>query len=397
MLNGRIDLWVQSTSEVRTLIQNGYNARYVPTGHLVFVRAAALWAVPFDPERLPTTGPERPVIQGIQTNTRRGTTPYAFSEDGLLVYLPGGETNILTPETALVLVDRDGNEEIQPQARSFRRWSVSPDGRQLAVSIRGSGATEDIWIYDLTRQTLSRLTFDDADDSVPVWTPDSERIVFRSDRDGGGLWWQAADGTGTAERLLADNSGPTPFAFTPDGAQLLYNAGGNIYTLTPGAEVPSQVLIQSEFSTVRPDLSPDGRWLAYGSNETGRFEIYVRPFPNIEDGKWQISSAGGSSPKWSPDGLELFFSMPEGSADRSVWVAQRDSADAVRFSAPIRAFTGSDAVVSAVSTFDISADGSRILLRRQPEFEAQEIEVTSLVAVENWFAELKRLAPPDSR
>ncbi len=394
--DGRIDLLVQSTGEVRTIIQNGYNARYVPTGHIVFVRAAALWAVPFDAERLQTTGPERPVIQGIQASTTRGITPYAFSDDGLLVYLPGGETNAFTQETTLVWVDRDGNEETLPEVRNFGRWAVSPDGRQLAVSIVAEGGNEDIWVYDLTRQTLSRLTFDDATDRNPAWTPDGERIVFASSRDGGGLWWQAADGTGAAERLLVDDENLlAPYAFTPDGAQLLYWSNSDIYTLTPGAEVPSQPLIQSEFNTHRPDISPDGRWLAYQSNETGRAEIYVRPFPNIDEGKWQISSAGGQSPKWSPNGLELFFSRPSESVDNGVWVAQRDSADAVQFSAPVRAFTGSDAVVSRERTFDISADGSRFLLRSTPEVEAQETEVTLLVAVENWFAELKRLAPPD--
>ena len=394
--DGRIDLLVQSTGEVRTIIQNGYNARYVPTGHIVFVRAAALWAVPFDAERLQTTGPERPVIQGIQASTTRGITPYAFSDDGLLVYLPGGETNAFTQETTLVWVDRDGNEETLPEVRNFGRWAVSPDGRQLAVSIVAEGGNEDIWVYDLTRQTLSRLTFDDATDRNPAWTPDGERIVFASSRDGGGLWWQAADGTGAAERLLVDDENLlAPYAFTPDGAQLLYWSNSDIYTLTPGAEVPSQPLIQSEFNTHRPDISPDGRWLAYQSNETGRAEIYVRPFPNIDEGKWQISSAGGQSPKWSPNGLELFFSRPSESVDNGVWVAQRDSADAVQFSAPVRAFTGSDAVVSRERTFDISADGSRFLLPSTPEVEAQETEVTFLVAVENWFAELKRLAPPD--
>ncbi len=292
--DGRIDLLVQSTGEVRTIIQNGYNARYVPTGHIVFVRAAALWAVPFDAERLQTTGPERPVIQGIQASTTRGITPYAFSDDGLLVYLPGGETNAFTQETTLVWVDRDGNEETLPEVRNFGRWAVSPDGRQLAVSIVAEGGNEDIWVYDLTRQTLSRLTFDDATDRNPAWTPDGERIVFASSRDGGGLWWQAADGTGAAERLLVDDENLlAPYAFTPDGAQLLYWSNSDIYTLTPGAEVPSQPLIQSEFNTHRPDISPDGRWLAYQSNETGRAEIYVRPFPNIDEGKWQISSAGG--------------------------------------------------------------------------------------------------------
>lgn len=395
---GRIDLLVRSTGELKTIVQNGYNARYVPTGHVVFVRDATLWAVPFDAENLQITGPEQSVIQGIQTNAQRGPTLYAFSDDGLLVYLPGGETDRRALETSLIWVDREGNEEALTLERNYRRWAVSPDGARLAVAIDDVAGAADIWIYDLARNALNRLTFDEANDFRPLWTPDGNRVIFSSNRDGGGggLWSQAADGTGVAERLLVGGDSPaSPYTFTPDGTQLLYWAGSNIYSLTPGNEVPSQPVLQFEFETQRPDLSSDGRWLAYGSNETGRYEIYVRPFPNIEDGKWQISSAGGVSPKWSSDGLELFFARPQNSTDKGVWVAQRQTADTPEFNIPVRAFEGSEAVVSGENTFDISADGSRLLLRREIESEIEVTEVTLLVAVENWFEELKRLAPPD--
>lgn len=400
VVGGHIDILVQSSGEKKTLIQNGYNARYVPTGHIVFVRDASLWAVPFDADSLEITGPERRVVQGIQTNTQRGPTLYTFSDDGLLVYLPGEETNQRLLETTLVWVDREGNEEVVPQTRSFRRWAVSPDGQRLAVTITEGGMAADIWIYDLTRDTLSRLTFDEADDFRPLWTPDGERIVFASDRDGGGMWSRAANGTGVAERLSAD-ANTSPYAITPDGTQLLYfsrDSAGSIFTLTPGDEVSSQPLIQTEFNTGMPDLSPDGRWLAYRSNETGRHEIYVRPYPNIEDGKWQISSEGGSSPKWSPDGLELFFSRRRDSAlnlSGEVWVAQRETANTAQFNTPVLAIEGSDGVSSSMGTFDISADGSRLLLQKESVSRVQETEVTLLVAVDNWFEELKRLAPPD--
>ena len=399
--DGRIDLLVQSTGKVSTIIQSGYNARYVPTGHIVFVRDETLWAVPFDADRLQITGPQRPVIQGIQTNTRRGGTPYAFSEDGLLVYLPGEDTR--PTETTLIWVDREGKEEaLRRPVPDVRRWAVSPDGGQLALSVGEDGTNSDIWIYNLTRHNLSRLTVDESDDYRPLWTPDGERVVFGSARDGGGLWWRAADGTGVAERLLKDSDlrerGASPYAFTPDGTQLVYWSGYDLYTLTPGDELSSKPLIKNNFFTQRPDLSPDGRWIAYVSNKTGSQEVYVSPFPNVDDGNEKISTEGGTSPKWSPDGLELFFTtlfVTTQIMDSSVMVARRETTDTSQFAIPVRAFEGSDAVVSSDATFDISADGSRLLLRRETKNTVQDTEVTLLVAVDNWFEELNRLAPPD--
>lgn len=393
----RIDLLIQSTGEVRTIIQNGYNARYAPTGHIVFVRAAALWAVPFDVDRLQTTGPEQPVIQGVQTDTDLGTTVYAFSDDGYLVYLPGGDTKVRGPKSSLIWVDREGNEEVLPQLRNVAGAVVSPDGRRLAVAIIDNG-NSDIWTYDLARNTLSRLTFYESVDSAPLWTPDGERIVFASARDGGGLWWREADGTGLAEPLLTGSS-PLPFpgAFTPDGTQLLYTFNSDIFILTPGNEVPPQPLIQTEFNERRPALSPDGRWVAYESNESGRFEIYVRPFPNIGEGKWQVSNEGGRGAKWSPNGLEIFFVGSSGLNDSTVWVAQVETGAIFRSESPTLLVEGNyrRLGLGARGTLGIAADGSRFLLLRETENRFQETEATLLVTVENWFEELKRLAPPD--
>jgi serine/threonine-protein kinase len=393
--DGRVDLLVQSTGEVRTIVRNGYNARYVPTGHIVFVRAAALWAVPFDADRLETNGPERPIIQDVQTDSLRGSTPYAFSDDGLLVYLPGEDTKSGDAESSLIWVDRDGNEEALPELRDFRMAEISPDGQRIAVMVHEYASQPDIWTYDLTRNTLSRLTFDESADFVPRWTPDGERIVFGSDRLGGGLWWQPADGTGLPEVLLPNNPSIAPFAFTPDGAQLLYSVrGDDIFTLTPGNEVVSQPLIQTEFSEGRPDLSADGRWIAYESNETGRDEIYVRPFPDIDEGKWQVSSEGGRMPKWAPDGTELFFRGGITEDGSSVWSTRVETETTFQSDAPTLLFSGNYRDPDSSGSFDISPDGSRFLLQTEPR-AFQQRDVTLLVAVDNWFEELKRMAPPD--
>jgi serine/threonine-protein kinase len=399
--NGQINILVQSTGEIKTIIRNGYNARYAPSGHIVFVRDATLWAVPFDADKLVTTGPEQPVIQGVQTESVRGSAAYTFSDDGLLVYLPGEDTMVNGRDTSLIWVDREGNQEVLPQRRNFGRATVSPDGRQLAVAIvEEDGINGDIWIYDLTRDSLSRLTFDESDEYYPLWTPDGKRIIFGSTRDDGGLWWRAADGSGVAEPVVlgAPGSGPyerlSPYTFTPDGTQLLFTIGGNIFTVTIGEGSSSQPFMQSDFSTMRPDLSPDGNWLAYCSNESGRMEVYVRPFPNIDDGKWQISYGGGRGAKWSPNGLELYYNGPQNRNGESVWVARRDTENSSQFDPPVRVGEGSNAVVGR-DTFDISANGERMLLRSGAENATQEMEVTSLVVVDNWFEELKRLAPAD--
>ena len=167
----------------------------------------------------------------------------------------------------------------------------------MAVHIGDDNA--DVWIYDLLRGTLTRLTFDEAFDGFPLWSPDGSRVVFQSLREGGGLSWKAADGTGEVERLLEHPDAPTPYGWSADGRLVFDQGTGGIGAVNLEGDRTSELVIETAND---PAMSPDGRWIAYGSRESGRNQIYVRPFPNVNDGKWQVSRDGGVDPLWSPNG-----------------------------------------------------------------------------------------------
>lgn len=395
--DGQITLLTISSGEARILIQDGYNARYVPSGHIVFMRSATLWAVPFDLDRLVTTGPEVPVIAGVHTESLRGASAYTFSDNGLLIYLPGEDMQRLeAARNTLMWIDRDGIEEPLPPTGNSLSWVVSPDGQRLAGVIRGNG-NSDIWTYDLSRNTLSRLTFYEGADSRPLWSPDGTRIAFSSNRNGGGIWWRAANGTGEAELLLTGSGNtPVPRSFTRDGTKLVYSQNRDLHLLTLDSESPSEPLIQTEFIEQFAQISPNGRWIAYDSNETGQVEIYVRPFPDIDAGKWQVSNEGGTFPKWNPNGRELMFLRITAGSGRDVWTAQVETENEFQHATPQLLVPNLDGERTFADTLDTSPDGERILLsRRSVSSDAPAAERTHLVVVENWFEELKRLAPPD--
>ena len=180
---------------------------------------------------------------------------------------------------------------------------ASPDGTRIAVDFE-EGGSSDIWIWHLERETLTQFTFSDARDDVPLWTPDSERIVFRSSRDGGGVFWKAADGTGQVERLMDEAA--RAYSWSPD-RRLIFDQGGDIGVVSLDGEHAVEMLLAAEFDEVEPALSPNGRWLAYTSGESEQAEIYVRPFPNADEGLWRVSRDGGVHPVWSADGRELFY------------------------------------------------------------------------------------------
>ncbi len=291
--------------------------------------------------------------------------------------------------------DREGREELlsaEPRAYTYPR--ISPDWSQLALDVRDQ--ENDIWIWDFTRETLRRLTFDPGNDYYPAWTPDSRRVAFGSAQDGSlNLFWKAADGTGTVERLAESQHNQYPNAFSTDGKQLVYreglpSRGGDLLVLSLDRDGSSAPLLATEFEERNAELSPDGRWLAYESNASGQFEIYVQPFPNVDEGRWQISTSGGTRPLWARDGSELFY-LDRGGRLTAVSVRTDPDFD---FGNPEIVFEETYIGSSGPPgrTYDVSADGERFLMFKEGG-AGDETPPAELILVLNWFEELKRLVP----
>jgi serine/threonine-protein kinase len=387
-----------ASREYRPLVGGTY-PRYVSSGHVVFARANSLWAIPFDAGRLEATGPAVPVVDGVDV-APTGVAQFAVSRDGTLVYAPaggpGGEVG-----RRLVRISQDGTRELlAAPARPYEEPLVSPDGTRVVVSV-GFAADRDIWIWHLANQTLTRLTFDAAPDMFPLWTPDGARIVFWSVRDGGGIFSQAADGTGTTERLLSGGDGRIfiPSAWAPDGSLLFMTNGVSDIGLVSfrGAEPEVRMLLDSAAHEGTPSLSPDGRWLAYTSNESNQGEIYVRPFPDVDGGKWQVTSSlnsGASAlPVWSVDGRELYFTN---AASASVYAVDVTADRTFAAGTPRAMFNVSGLNLSGVRPLTAgSADGRLLGLAFDAPTSAEAPERRDLVTVLNWAEELKRLVPAD--
>jgi len=373
------------TGERKVVLENAREARYLSTGHLIYEQSGTgnVMAVPFDLAALEVTGDSVQVVQGV--SQARYVVNYAISDNGTLVYVPGSPQ---ATEQTLAWVDREGKEEpLAADPQVYGNPRISPDGSRLAITVSESGVA-DIWIYDLERETLTRLTFDPAADSFPVWTPDGQRIVFNSGRFGPlNLFWKAADGTGQVERLTTSPSGQRAHSFSPDGKRLVFSqqaTQAGLQELSMEGERTSQPLFQSPFNEIKGMISPDGHWIAYESNESGR-QIYVRPFPNVEEGKWQISRDGGQEPVWAPQGQELFYRNGE-----AMMVVGIKTEPTFTVGSPIVLFTGKYTTTVTGVSYDISPDGQRFLMMKGADEEEGQSQINVVL---NWFEELKRLVP----
>jgi len=414
--NRQIAVLDLATRGQKILVRGGSHARYVPTGHLVYGVAGTLWAVAFDLKRLEVVGTPVPVLEQVMTGELGGIN-MSLSGDGTLVYVPGGREG----QRTLVWVDRQGREEpLKAPPRDYRIARLSPDGTRVALDVI-VGGDRDIWVWDFAAETLTRLTFDPRPDSHPVWTPDGQRVVFRSARAGrDNLFWQAADGTGAVERLTESPNVHFPTAFSPDGTQLVFReetatpTGADVMVLAldggrPAAQPPSQrvggpgrsstssvqPLVQTPFQELNGEISPDGRWVAYQSDESGQQEIYVRPFPDTDRGRWQISTGGGEQPLWARSGKELFYLGQRASGRVTVMSASVESGPTFRAGNPRRVFEGRDIVTASSSNrvYDVSPDGQRFLMIKEGVGSNETGTPPSIVVVQNWTEELKRLVP----
>ena len=377
------------TGERVVLIEEGRDARYVETGHLVYALNGVLFAVAFDRDAREVLGAPVPLVEGVRDTTVTGAVHFSVARNGALVYVPGsaGGGDVVT----LVWVGRDGDEERLPAPpRAYDRPRVSPDGTRVAVDI-AEGDNTDVWIWDLARETLTQLTFDDGVDALPLWTPDSARVVFRSSREGGGLFWKAADGTGQVERLK--DGAARPSAWAADGRLIFeQESPRDIGVLTMEGERTVEMLLDAAFAETAPALSPDGRWLAYTSLETGAPLIYVRPFSNIDDGPWNVSLGVGRRAVWSPDGRELFY---RGQTDLMVAQIETEPTFSSRTPEPLFSLSSYGSLgAGAGRRYDLAPGGQRFLMRKSGRTQAAGDDVfNGLIFIENWFEELKRLVP----
>ena len=365
------------TGEHRILIDGGTSPHYVATGHIVYARAGSLHSVPFDLDRLEVTGPSVTVVDGVVMNRLTGSSHFSVSLDGTLAYRRG---TIRARTAEMLWVDREGRASpLAAPALSLIRLDLSPDGGFVALNI--DSAAVDVWVHEIARNITTRLTFENLN-LQGVWSPDGSRLAFGTVvATENHLVQVPVDGSIEPERLMTStDSQLRPFSWSPDGRALVFTASEDIWILPLEGDRTAQQFLETPFQEDNPHFSPDGRWIAYSSDESGRREIYVRPFPD-PDRKWQMSTDGGELPIWGPDGTELFYR----NGNRMMVVEIATDPDFQ----PKRARLLFEEE-SFRSSYDIHPDGQRFLMTRNIEPPPSPIEV-----IVNWGEELKRLVPTD--
>jgi len=401
-----IFVYSMSTQRSKRVQRGGFHARYVPTGHILYAHAGTLFAVPFDLRSLEVTGPSAPIVPGIVTNPATAGAQFSFSDTGNLIYVTGPS---VVREVGVYWMDRTG--QFTPLLRDphaadsvalggYLFPAFSPDGTSLALQIR-SGKSNDVWVHNLGRDILTRLTFAEFESS-PVWTPDSQRITYSSFEKGGGsdLYWKRADGAGDVLRLTQTKRQKRATSWRPDGKVLVFtqlnpDTSWDILTMSMEGDEKTgwkpqepKPFLNGPFNEQDAVFSTDGRWLAYASNESGNLEVYVRPFPG-PGGRWQISSGGGLFPRWSRATKELFYRT----ADQKIMaVSYSASGDSFR--------TGNAQLWSNVqitdrgpaANFDVHPDGKRIVVLKTPK-DREPTSDNKLRFFFNFFDELRGKVP----
>jgi serine/threonine-protein kinase len=389
--NAEIDAIEMQSGKRTVLIRGGSNPHYAAPGHIVYGVKGTLWAVRFDVDKLQVPSAPVKLAENVVMKSS-GAFNFSIAQDGPLVYVPGEAVG--APQFTLVWVDRQGHEEpIPAQSRTYQSVRLSPDGTQVALEIRDQ--ENGIWTWDFGRKNLTRLTFDSGLNRGVAWSPDGLRLAFSRQLEGSEhVYWQSANGTGMPELLAAGPSPDTPTSFSPDG-KLLFETVNDGHPEIGVIDVKShkrEILMKTTFSKFNGEFSPDGRWIAYASNELGNTtEIYVRPFPNVDGGRWQVGR--GRDPVWSRNGKEIFF-LTSGTTpnafSRLFSVPVQASAAGFSVGNPQPLFEGN---YTPGTSYDVSPDGKRFLMIKLGAQQNATHGSTPIVVVLNWLRELQERAP----
>lgn len=376
----------------KTVYRGGTYGRYISTGHLVFVNQDTIFAAPFDIKRLEVTGSPAPVVQEVSYSQSEGSAQFAVADNGTLVYRTGRGS---TPAYSALWVDERGNAQpFWDGERSYGELHVSPDGTKVAFMVL-TDSNWDVWVYDRLRKVSTRLTFDDGVDGPGVWSPDGQYLAFSATRQGVlNLYRRRADGSGDVERLTDSKEGQYINSWSADGKYISYSTGangGNIWVLPLTGDRKPREFLATRFIENESALSPDSRWVAYQSDESGRVEVYVRPLEG--PGKWQVSQGGGGFPRWSGDGRRLFFRDGEGVMEVPIAVAGASLAVGSARRALKGNFRGglTGILVGALRMpdYDVTRDGSHFVLYSPDAKTAGHADHVTIVL--NWFTDLRRV------
>jgi serine/threonine protein kinase/Tol biopolymer transport system component len=390
-----IEIVSLATGERKLLVEGGADARYVPTGHIVFARQGTLMAAPFDLASSELTGSPVPVLEGVMQalnaasgGETTGASQFSMSVNGILAYVAGGI--FPDPVNRLVLLDRSGRRQSTTEDGNYSSPRFSPDDNRVAYTTRG--IDRDVWVYNVVRGTETRVTHNLRANFLN-WTPNGRRIAFSaaSSSRQRNLHWQSVDGSDQAEHLVMSQTDVSMGSFSPDGKLLVFADDRDIKVLSleDGQISP---ITETEFAEKSPEFSPDGKWLAYASRETGRFEIYLQPYPAGD--RILISTAGGWGPRWAGDGQELFYrSAPLGDpSDTQIMAVKIQLVPNLTVGTPEVLFEGRYADPPD-GGYDVTADGQRFVIVENLELERKEVKQINIV--QNWFEDLKRLVPTE--
>jgi len=385
------------TGQRKTLISGGTSAEYVAVpamgrnaGLIVYASGGALRAIRFDAAALQTNGDPVEVVDQLRSEST-GAAQFSVSREGTLVYATGGQGNF--QNRSLVWVDRQGREQpVNAPPRAYAYPRLSPDGTRVALAI--TDQEQDIWIFDLAHRTLDRLTFGNAVETNPAWSADGRRVIFSSSRSGiPNVFAQAADHNGEIQQLTKSQTIVAPYAVTPDGRAVLVSigAGSDIGTIRSDETSEPTPLVVGPGNQGNPEISPDGRWIAYQSNESGQLQVYVRPFPDIA-GRWQVTTLPGGRPLWAHNGRELFY-LASSDRESAMMSVPIETTPAFRYGNATKLFDFKYATAVPMRTFDVSNDGQRFLIVKEGESERMSGPSVNVIVALNWLDEARsRLA-----